>query len=374
MSAHPYPWARLPRVRRAPLQLLAALRGTLEAPSLAARAFAALGELIGAPVEVTAESAGLDLATTLATHTVSIRLAPPPHAADTASWWVLLEVELGLVVPLVARVTKRPVPRVVHAGVATPALVGAFAAIVSTALRHAGVAAVAVPAGSQSLSDTAPDDLAVAGFTVVAFDQATHVRAFLPGALLANAAPKFGSAALAELGDLPLEMPVVACRTLATAAEIAALQVGDAWMLDGAWKLGALGAPLRGRVWLCAADDERALPAKLEAEGRIVLRDGHEELSWSPMNEEADGAIGAGAVVAAVGDVPIVVRVEVGAARMRAREWSALRPGDVVGLGAKVGGMVTLRVSGLAVAEGELVDLDGEVGVRIHRRLGNGTR
>ena len=71
------------------------------------------------------------------------------------------------------------------------------------------------------------------------------------------------------------------------------------------------------------------------------------------------------ALVDAVGEVPVVVRVEIGTAEMRAREWAALGAGDVVALGRKIGDGVTLRVGGVTVARGELVDLDGEVGVRI---------
>ena len=113
-----------------------------------------------------------------------------------------------------------------------------------------------------------------------------------------------------------------------------------------------LSAPLQGPVWLVARHPGRfGLLMNLEADSRVVLRDGIEELGWSPMEQEtAEGA----AVAEAVGDVPVVVRVEVGSVRMKAKEWSALAAGDVVGLGAKVGSSVVLRVSGMAVAEGEL--------------------
>jgi flagellar motor switch/type III secretory pathway protein FliN len=70
-----------------------------------------------------------------------------------------------------------------------------------------------------------------------------------------------------------------------------------------------------------------------------------------------------------VGDVPVVVRVEVGEARMIAREWAALARGDVVTLGRRVGERVLLRVGGVPVARGELVSVDGEVGVRIVERI-----
>lgn len=64
-------------------------------------------------------------------------------------------------------------------------------------------------------------------------------------------------------------------------------------------------------------------------------------------------------------DAPVVVRVELGAVEMKAREWAALAPGDVVPLGRKLGDPASLRVGGVEVARGELVQVDGEYGVRI---------
>jgi flagellar motor switch/type III secretory pathway protein FliN len=78
------------------------------------------------------------------------------------------------------------------------------------------------------------------------------------------------------------------------------------------------------------------------------------------------------ALVTAIGDVPILVRVEIGEARMAARDWAALQRGDVIALGRRVGERVTLRVGGVPVASGELVEIDGDVGVRIVERLNVG--
>jgi flagellar motor switch/type III secretory pathway protein FliN len=97
-----------------------------------------------------------------------------------------------------------------------------------------------------------------------------------------------------------------------------------------------------------------------------VLRAGREELLPVPMPEAGEND----PIIEAVGDVPVVVRVEVGAARMTAREWAALGVGDVIGLAHKIAEPVTLRVGGVSVAKGELVDIEGEVGVRILSRQG----
>ena len=74
-------------------------------------------------------------------------------------------------------------------------------------------------------------------------------------------------------------------------------------------------------------------------------------------------------LVNAVGELPVVVRVEIGEARMAARDWAALRRGDVIALGRRVGEHVVLRVGGVPVAHGELVEIEGEVGVRIVERV-----
>ncbi len=81
------------------------------------------------------------------------------------------------------------------------------------------------------------------------------------------------------------------------------------------------------------------------------------------MNDEKPDAL-----TEAIGEVPIVVRVEIGTAEMRAREWAALGTGDVIALGRRIGDRAVLRVGGVEVARGELVDIDGEIGVRILER------
>lgn len=64
-------------------------------------------------------------------------------------------------------------------------------------------------------------------------------------------------------------------------------------------------------------------------------------------------------------DAPLVVRVELGQVSLSVREWAALAPGDVLCTGQQLAGPVRLAVGGREVARGELVDVDGEVGVRI---------
>lgn len=66
-----------------------------------------------------------------------------------------------------------------------------------------------------------------------------------------------------------------------------------------------------------------------------------------------------------VGETPLTVRLELGALEMSAAEWAALKPGDVLQSGRRLDEPVVLRAGGREIARGELVDVEGELGVRI---------
>lgn len=71
------------------------------------------------------------------------------------------------------------------------------------------------------------------------------------------------------------------------------------------------------------------------------------------------------AMLRAAGDAPVDVVVEVARIAMPLGELAALRPGEVLVTGRALGERVTLRVGERTIALGELVDVDGEIGVRI---------
>jgi flagellar motor switch protein FliN/FliY len=66
-----------------------------------------------------------------------------------------------------------------------------------------------------------------------------------------------------------------------------------------------------------------------------------------------------------IANAPVVVRVEVGSVVLRVGELMELRQGDVLGCGVPPNGPIVLRAAGREIARGELVIVDGEVGVRI---------
>jgi flagellar motor switch/type III secretory pathway protein FliN len=118
---------------------------------------------------------------------------------------------------------------------------------------------------------------------------------------------------------------------------------------------------------LAAPDATLGICADLAGSDRIVL--GGELKPLGAVEGPMDEARGSDALIEAVGEIPVLVRVEVGEARMAARDWASLTKGDVIALGRRVGEHVVLRVSGVPVARGDLVEIDGEIAVRIVERL-----
>jgi flagellar motor switch/type III secretory pathway protein FliN len=280
---------------------------------------------------------------------------------------VLVQADAALVAAVLARVLRRPAPRVIDPS-ASPgaASAGAFAAIVAAVLRRARrggglrVLAAGPAAGLESdLRRAAPDAHALT-LTALVDDDAFEARVVVsPAAAVVAPSRAWTSADLAALGALPLEMPVVACACVSTVAEVASLGAGDV-LLPGPWPLKRVPGGLTGPVLLAAAGGDVGIAAHLGDDGRLVLRGGAEAMEPSTGKAE---------LVDAMGDVPVVIRVEIGEARMAAREWARLGTGDVVALGRRIGEKVVLRVGGVPVARGDLVDVEGEVGVRIVERI-----
>jgi flagellar motor switch/type III secretory pathway protein FliN len=371
-AVRPFPWRSLPSTTRAAAAAAHDLRRWARAHVDAGRLVATLGELVHAPLRVTlrriepARAAG-------PLHGgagVAFAVAEAPHLARSA----LVEVDGALLGAVVARALQRPPAQVVDpAAVVTPGAAGALAAVLLAGLRraHEGSAFRVLAAGPAAALEF--DVVAHAGealaatLTVLVADEAYEARVVVPRtALLARTDARWDAGTLASLGGTPLSVPVVAHAVVLAAADLAALAPGDALLLPG-WPLEREGGALRGPVVLAAPGADAGISAQLAPDGRIVLR-GEQAILRAPeaeMNEVTEQ----GGVVDTVGEVPVVVRVEIGEASMTAREWAQLGTGDVVVLGRRVGEPVTVRVGGVAVARGDLVEVDGEVGVRIAERV-----
>jgi type III secretion system YscQ/HrcQ family protein len=63
--------------------------------------------------------------------------------------------------------------------------------------------------------------------------------------------------------------------------------------------------------------------------------------------------------------IPISISVELSRTQLSLRELSTLKDGDVLELKKRPNEPIDLLVSGKVIGRGELVDVDGELGVRI---------
>jgi flagellar motor switch/type III secretory pathway protein FliN len=294
---------------------------------------------------------------------------------------VLVQAEAALVASALRRVAHRPSRLAFDpAGPLHPGAAGAFAAVVATALRraHVGTPLHVLAAGPAEALEAdlarGGDELLAVALTVLLDHDAFDARVVVSrSAALAAPSLPWGAAALAAMGPTPLAMPVVACAFRTTTVDVGRIGVGDV-VIPSSWALTRDDSRLQGPVWLAAPAAEHGVRAHLAPDGRLVL--GGDLTPLCP-DEASEANMAQGddkpELIDAIGDVPVLVRVELGEARMAARDWAALGKGDVVALGRRVGESVVLRVSGVPVARGDLVEIDGEVGVRIVERLtGNG--
>jgi len=382
-GARPFPWGTLDVVTQEDAAAARALRRWSSAFVRPSSVAAALSALLDARVEVIVRRVRSGARAPHDGEEGVAVLLGPTDAPETPRA-AIVEVEPALGAALLARVLRRPGPRVLAPTAATGPLAGSIAAIVLAAARrvHANRALRVLAAGPARALErdltSAGGELIEATLTVIVNDDAFAARVLVPRAIaLAAPGPAWTRAALAALGEVPLSLPIVAAVSRSTAGEVGTLRRGDAW-LPGGWALRRSAAgQLEGPVLLASPSHEVGFRAVLGDEGRIVVRGEAAPLAWAAeprfdaprralhREEEGVSEVDKDALVQAVGEIPVVVRVEIGVAEMRAREWASLAPGDVVSLGRKIGEAVTLRVGGVTVARGELVDLDGEVGVRI---------
>jgi flagellar motor switch/type III secretory pathway protein FliN len=154
--------------------------------------------------------------------------------------------------------------------------------------------------------------------------------------------------------------------SLVTRNVLAELAPGKAFMPgSGLWVDGA-GL---GRGVLVAPQSDCGVCVELETGGKIVLRETNATVDHDEPTQTAALSPLAPSIADALREAPVVLRVELGSVSLPAQQWAELGVGDIVETGKPIGSTVVLRVAGQALAEGELINIDGELGVRITRLL-----
>jgi len=165
----------------------------------------------------------------------------------------------------------------------------------------------------------------------------------------------------ARAGRLPVTARIEVAATRVPASQLARVVAGDAVVFD-ATRASAFApdAPWTGRLRV----GDHAAEIVVDVDGKLAVRGG-----FSPMQQEegtmsvSDSNVDPTTVLAASS---IEVVAELGRISLRGDELMGLAPGAVLALGARRD-RVSLRVGGEIWAEGEIVDVDGDLGVRVTR-------
>jgi flagellar motor switch protein FliN len=341
----PFPFAALPAVARRDLVGAAHVRAALRSRTIAEDVASALRELLG------------DNLTIVVRRVASYRTESRGRDGVAVLFDndVLVEAEAALAATMIAKALKVRAPRILDAGPTKAPFLGAFAAIVHACARRAWDTPLRVLGAARS-TDFARRFDTTAELSVRIGPDVFDARVHLP--FVARDVAPLTREALLAMGETPLSLPLVAATCLATRADLA-LRDGDVFVVPEMRLAGA--DSLIGPVVLVAPRGERGLEGMLADDGRLVLRTDR----WVSQPWDERSNMDGSATLEALDDAPVVVRVELGTVDMPARDWAALGPGDVITLGRRLGDPAILRVGGVEVARGELVQVEGEYGVRI---------
>ncbi|HZS38074.1 MAG TPA: type III secretion system cytoplasmic ring protein SctQ [Polyangia bacterium] len=167
-----------------------------------------------------------------------------------------------------------------------------------------------------------------------------------------------------RLADAHVPLRLEVGRTALSRDELAALQPGDVVLFDRIGVRDARGGPITlclGRGGFRARLDGEALtveePFRLNLGAPIMPSTTNEDSAPKPSEPAGEGAL--------LRELPVEMVCELGRVTMTGRELLELRPGAVIPVGRPLAGPVDLTVGGRVVARGELVDVEGEIGVRV---------
>ncbi|HVY40042.1 MAG TPA: FliM/FliN family flagellar motor switch protein [Polyangia bacterium] len=162
---------------------------------------------------------------------------------------------------------------------------------------------------------------------------------------------------------LPAVVGVRLASTALSRAELVDVAAGDVVLFDGVRHPQGEDA---GWTVELAVGEFRA-EARLGSDGSAAMATGWRLEKRKDVTMDPDETTNAAAALAAA---PVEVVAELGRITLRGDEVLGVAPGVVLGLRLDRTSAVSLRVGGAPWAEGELVNIDGELGVRVTRLLG----
>ncbi len=180
------------------------------------------------------------------------------------------------------------------------------------------------------------------------------------------------AAALGRLSAVPVQLWIEVGRSRLEPAELRSLAVRDVVLFDELVR-DVRGGPVQLRF------GRGAFAARLDGETLIVedffrLYGGGHPMSdvENKIGPDAQRQTESAAATHAdqlLGELSVEIVCELGRVSMSGRDLVELRPGAVITAGRPLSGPVDLTVGGRLVARGELVDVEGELGVRVSQLI-----
>jgi type III secretion system YscQ/HrcQ family protein len=371
MLTQPYPFDRWPKLTRHQLRVLAGLSSFYDEQGRD-EALRSASALLGANVSLTAGAAESHRASTVAT-----RLAALGPCVG-----ILLECRGGplpacVALELSAAFAERLVDRTLG-GEDTPLLPPTLLsadALACGALAYLGARILAALRGKLCLRHVTADwnqiatalgegPLLVCPFEIQVGHDAGSLRLYVPETLLFQ--PRAPSPR--DLPRVPLTLIAELGRAALRSDEISELRPGDTVVLD-ACSLAFDGLGFAGQVMVHVAGSRSHLVCNLRdrsLEVESVTSVKEPEMTTGRLSQAPEPKPVAPNLAA---DAPLELNVELARFSLTLGELQRTQPGDVLITGRRIGEAVTLRVAGRAIAQGQLVDVEGEIGVRITQFL-----
>jgi type III secretion system YscQ/HrcQ family protein len=340
----PYPWEQLPRLRRRDVVALRHVRAHLRGRADALRRWARrhLGE--GSPVALKARASARtvdQLRRLIDEGALALALQGPDGARATL---VLDRRVTSLLVGMLLHTDPRPL-----VGPATAAEQGLALYATASLLLELGADCVwnATTAGAAELDD----DLAAIEGELRLGGHAGLCWLLLARELAPRLSDRHDDCGQRQrLEGVALGLPVELGRVpLPDAAELELLGAGDIIVSPSCPRVGTTTALLRvGATGMCVTIEGDQLRVGSRGHGGVIL---------PTTGERERGHL--------AGQLPVELVIELGRVRLSAAQVMTLGTGDVVTLERDVGAAVDLRVGDRLLGRGELVDVEGDAGVRV---------
>jgi type III secretion system YscQ/HrcQ family protein len=364
MAVRPFPYASLPKLTRRQNQLLAVLR-TYWVRGEGERALRAASSLLGREL-----SWQLGIGDSCSASELRAR------CAATAGVAVLIEqAQIGRPITCTLELSHQAAQQLVDLSLGGDAESSASAGIVALDELSRGALAYLVARMLAALGDgwtlrniieltqleaAVIEDCVVCPLAVRLGPVLLNARAYIPDRLVIQNIPERIS--VRSLHALRVALSASAGYARLPASTLRELGCGDVVVLEHS-ALVRESDRWRGQVRAGLLGSRNHLQCALEDQALRVLSYAHEkELAMTTGTIHKASEIAASNVGS---DAAIELQVEIARFSLSLGELQRLQAGDVLTTGRKIGERVSVQVGGQAFAEGELVDVEGEVGVRL---------